>query len=402
MDSAIVRTTLVLVVPGILLIFGFSFVGAWLMERRRNYLLLLAGACALFALGAASQIFGWPPGPGPNAVVSGAIYTAAVVTASEGLLRRSHKRFGLDVDLAIVAGFTVLLAYYFYVERSLIARVYVQSFGYGLILLVTALRLSSLARGRTVDRVLFWVLLVFAVQFFPRTLLTIGFSAPADKAAFANSVFWQALQLSLAVLGASLAMAILAAAVADVIDDLRREREVDHLTGVFNRRGFEDRISGPLRKGQHSLVVCDIDRFKSINDTHGHDIGDIVLQAVARELNRSVRKRDIVGRLGGEEFAVFLPDTDAAEAHECAERLRAAVAQCSFDQPGVAPVTASFGVATQATGEAWTPLYKRVDARLYEAKRSGRNRTVSDATAGAAAEAAAEQAGMRFSLNSAP
>jgi diguanylate cyclase (GGDEF)-like protein len=402
MDSAIVRTTLQLVLPGILLIFGISFVGAWLLERKRDYLLVLAGACILFALGAASQIFGLPPGIGPNAVVSGAIYTAAVVAASEGLLRRSQKRFGLDVDLALVAGFAVLLAYYFYVERSLLARVYIQNFGYGLILLVTALRLSSLARGRMVDRVLFWVLLIFAVQFFPRTLLTIGFSAPTDKVAFGNSVFWQALQLSLAVLGASLAMAILAAAVADVIDDLRREREVDHLTGAFNRRGFEDRISGPLRKGQHSLVVCDIDRFKSINDTHGHDVGDLVLQAVARELNRSVRKRDVVGRLGGEEFAVFLPDTDAAEAHECAERLRVAIAQCEFEQPGVAPVTASFGVATQTAGEAWAPLYKRVDARLYEAKRSGRNRTVSDETAATADEAGAEQTNLQFILNSAP
>lgn len=397
MENAIVRTTLQLVPTGILLIFGISFVGAWLMERKRSYLLLLAGACALFALGATSQTFGWPPGTGPNAVVSGALYTAAVVAAAEGLLRRSHKRFGLDVDVAIVAGFTVLLAYYFYVERSLIARVYIQSFGYGLILLVTALRLSSLARGRIVDKVLFWVLLLFAVQFFPRTLLTIGFSAPADRAAFANSVFWQALQLSLAVLGAGLAMAILAAAVADVIDDLQREREVDHLTGVFNHRGFEDRISRQLRNGQHSLVVCDIDRFKAINDAHGHDIGDVVLQAVARALSQSVRKGDVVGRLGGEEFAVLLPHTDAQEAYECAERLRAAIAHCEFEQPGLA-VTASFGVATQTTGEAWTPLFKRVDARLYEAKRSGRNRTVSDMTPSAPGEAATDAIAYAVSL----
>ncbi|HEY8336206.1 MAG TPA: GGDEF domain-containing protein [Tardiphaga sp.] len=400
MKQEIVRTTLVLVVPGILLIFGISFVGAWLMERRRHYLLLLAGACALFALGAASQIFGWPPGPGPNAVVSGALYTAAVVSAAEGLLRRSHKRFGLLVDLAIVAGITALLAYYFYGERSLIARVYVQNFGYGLVLLVTALRLSALARGRMVDRVLFWVLLVFAVQFFPRTLLTIGFSAPADRAAFANSAFWQMLQLSLAVLGAGLAMAILAAAVADVIDDLRREREVDHLTGVFNRRGFEERVAGQLRKGRHSLVLCDIDRFKSINDAHGHDTGDMVLQAVARELSRAVRKSDVVGRLGGEEFAVWLPHTDAGEAHDCAERLRAAVAHARFEQ-GLA-VTASFGVGTQTSSEAWATLYKRVDARLYEAKRSGRNRTVSDLAAGAPARTTAEQRDLQFVLHPAP
>lgn len=268
----------------------------------------MAGACVFFTLGAGSQIFSLPPGAGPNAVVSGAIYTAAVITAAEGLLLRSGKTFGLYADVMIVCGFTAMLAYFFYVDRNLLARVYIQSFGYGFVLLVIALRLSELMRGRLVDRVLFWILLIFSVQFFPRTLLTIGFSAPSDRAAFANSIFWQALQLSLGVLGASLAMAILAAAVTDVIDDLRHQRDVDHLTGVFNRRGFEERIAGRLGKGGHALLLCDIDKFKSINDQYGHDVGDIVLKVVARQLELSLRAGDILGRMGGEEFAVFLPD----------------------------------------------------------------------------------------------
>jgi len=85
MDAAIVRTTLQLVTPGILLIFGISFVCTWLIDRKRHYLLVLAGACVFFTLGAGSQIFSLPPGAGPNAIVSGAIYTAAVITAAEGL-----------------------------------------------------------------------------------------------------------------------------------------------------------------------------------------------------------------------------------------------------------------------------------------------------------------------------
>ncbi len=378
MDAAIVRTTLQLVIPGILLIFGISFVCTWLIDRKRHYLLVLAGACVFFTLGAGSQIFSLPPGAGPNAVVSGAIYTAAVITAAEGLLLRSGKAFGLYADVMIVCGFTALLAYFFYVDRNLLARVYIQSFGYGFVLLVTALRLSGLMRGRVVDRVLFWILLVFSIQFFPRTLLTIGFSAPSGRAAFANSVFWQALQLSLGVLGASLAMAILAAAVTDVIDDLRRQRDVDHLTGVFNRRGFEERIAGRLRKGGHALLLCDIDKFKSINDQYGHDVGDIVLKAVARQLELSLRTGDILGRMGGEEFAVFLPNTSAREAQECAEQLRLAIQSCKFTDPDLGSVTASFGAGVLAPGETWTAIYKRIDALLYEAKRGGRNRTISD------------------------
>ncbi|MER8825351.1 GGDEF domain-containing protein [Mesorhizobium sp. M0938] len=265
------------------------------------------------------------------------------------------------MDAAILIGFTLLLAYFFYVDRNLLARVYIQNFGYGMILLIAAVRLSPLAEGRYVDRVLFWILLIFALHFFPRTLLTIGLSAPADKTAFANSMFWQALQLSLAVLGAALALAILAAAVADVIDDLRRERDVDPLTGVLNRRGFEERASAYQRKsgkGAASLVLCDLDHFKSINDTHGHDVGDSVLREVGRVLRKSARKGDIVGRLGGEEFAVFLPDTSSEEAYECSERLRIAIEENSFaGLKGVGPLTASFGVGTFKPSEAWSSLY---------------------------------------------
>lgn len=380
MDGAIVTTTLSLMSPGILSIFGAAFVCAWLIDQKRSYLLLLAFACALFAFGATSQILGVPSDVGLNAIVSGAFYTSAVLAAGEGLLRRSGKEFGLTIDMVILVGFTLLLAYFFYLDRSLITRVYIQNFGYGIILLITALRLSPLAGGRYVDRALFWILLAFALHFFPRTLLTMGRWTPVDKVEFADSMFWQALQLSLAVLGTGLALAILAAAVADVIDDLRRERDRDSLTGILNRGGFEKYMAALSREGgegSKSLVLCDIDNFKSINDTHGHDVGDNVLREVGRVLRKSARKRDIVGRLGGEEFAAFLPDTTPQEAYEFAERLRTAIEENRYSTlEGVVRLTASFGVGTLTSKDNWSTLYKRVDARLYEAKRTGRNRII--------------------------
>lgn len=382
MDGAIVRTTLSLISPGVLFVFSIAFVCAWLLERRHRYLLLLASACALFALGATSQILRWPPDAGLNAMISGALYTAAVIAAAEGVLLRSGKPLGLGTDAIILIASMLLLAYFFYVDRNLLARIYIQNFGYGLILLTAAVRLWPLARGRNVDRVLFWVLLVFALHFFPRTILTIGFSAPVGTETFANSVFWQALQLSLAVLGAALAVAILAAAIVDVMDDLRRERDIDPLTGVLNRRGFEERIAADLRKGGFgagALILCDVDNFKRINDAYGHVLGDAVLKEVGRVLCKSVRKGDIVGRLGGEEFAVFLPDTCPGEAFECAERLRIAIEKIGIAQPGgTARITASFGVGTLRPTDVWSSLYNRVDARLYQAKRTGRNRTIAD------------------------
>ncbi|MDF3813562.1 GGDEF domain-containing protein [Rhodopseudomonas sp. BAL398] len=311
-------------------------------------------------------------------MVSGALYTCAVIATVEGVLIRSGRAFGLWIDVAIFAGFSLALWFFFYVDRSLLARIYVQNFGYGLLLCAAALRLSRLRRGRVVDRILFWTLFLFGLHFFPRTVFTVGVSPPAGELAFADSVFWQTLQLSLAVLGAALAMAILAAAVSDLMDDLRRERDLDHLTGLLNRRGFEAEIAAPMHRAPEgvSLILCDVDHFKSINDTFGHAVGDVVLKEIGAILRRTARKGDLIGRLGGEEFAVFLPDASLSDAYECAERLRQTIANSQIPGLGNRSVTASFGVATIQEAGDWAALYKMADSRLYRAKASGRDQTV--------------------------
>ena len=101
-----------------------------------------------------SQIFGLPPGIGPNAVVSGALYTSAVLAVAEGVLLRSQKRFGWRLDVGVVCLLTLALAWFFYIDRNLLARIYIQNFGYGAILLVAALKLRSLVGGRLVDKAL--------------------------------------------------------------------------------------------------------------------------------------------------------------------------------------------------------------------------------------------------------
>ncbi|TDR94246.1 GGDEF domain-containing protein [Enterovirga rhinocerotis] len=379
MGDGVVRITLSLIPPGTLLVFGMAFLGAWSIEPRLRYLPLLAASCFVFALGASSQILYWPRDTGLNAVISGLLYTAALMLAVEGILLRSGRPFGWMVDLAAVAAIVALLGFFFYVERNLLARVYIQNFGYGLIILAAALRARSLARGRLVDRVLFWVLLAFGVQFFPRTLLTIGFSAPADARAFANSVFWQTLQLSLAVLGVGVALAVLLAAFSDIYETLKRERDVDGLTGILNRRAFEEITKAHMERGGEvsSLILCDIDHFKRINDAGGHHAGDRVLKDVGLILRSNARRDDVVARLGGEEFGVFLPATRLRDAHDCAEQLRAAIAAHGYALGAhLQPITASFGVAEIAPDDTWEGLYRKTDARLYAAKKAGRDRTV--------------------------
>ena len=380
MDASTVRVTLSLIGPAILLIFGLAFFATWRIDRRRTYLAMFAAGCGLFTLGAAVQIIYWPRDTGLNSMISGTLYTAAVLMTVQGLLQRGGKPVIWENHALILIFFALANWYFFYVDRSLLARVYIQNFGYGALLLGAAFRLRHLRKSRLVDQVLFWVLLIFALQFFPRTLFTIGFAAPVGAQAVADSVFWQSLQLSLAVLGTALALAMLAACASDVMEDLRRERDTDGLSGMLNRRAFEEQVRNRLRSRDRPgvLIVCDVDHFKAINDTWGHQAGDEVLQTVAEILRTPIRHPGLSGRLGGEEFGVFLPDADLIDAIAVATRLRRAIASHDFMLDGAPKrITASFGVADALVGDDWEALYRHADRLLYESKRGGRNRVSS-------------------------
>ena len=161
----------------------------------------------------------------------------------------------------------------------------------------------------------------------------------------------------------------------------------DALTGLPNRRAFEEAFSramgGARRSGQPlSLLIVDADHFKRFNDRYGHQVGDEVLQALARCLSASVhRPHDLVCRMGGEEFALLLPDTDQAGALRIADKVHAEVSTLAIGSAGIGAgaVTVSIGLASDvpagAADTAMTDLYRRADAALYKAKAGGRNQT---------------------------
>ncbi|MGV3574381.1 MAG: sensor domain-containing diguanylate cyclase [Devosia sp.] len=165
--------------------------------------------------------------------------------------------------------------------------------------------------------------------------------------------------------------------------ELRRLATTDGLTGVSTRRAFKEDAEKYValarrHRSQLSAITFDIDRFKAINDTYGHAAGDVVLKAMARAVEPILRQSDIFGRLGGEEFGVILPDADASAAMAVAEKLRHALLELRF--PGSRPallVSASFGVASFDPGaDDYDSLMLKADEALYEAKRTGRNRSV--------------------------
>ena len=164
----------------------------------------------------------------------------------------------------------------------------------------------------------------------------------------------------------------------DYLDSCEEAAFTDYLTGLANRRRFERQLAREVertRRYNHPLclLVLDIDNFKGVNDTRGHDAGDECIRQLGKVLQEGTRGIDLGARLGGDEFAVLLPETDFASGREVAERLRAAVA--SLDVPEVGRVTASFGLAAlPRCAQDARSLTAAADAALYEAKRQGRNR----------------------------
>ena len=158
---------------------------------------------------------------------------------------------------------------------------------------------------------------------------------------------------------------------------LRHQAETDHLTGLLNRRAFQEQLTALLHEARRSsrpigLVMLDLDHFKKVNDDHGHQFGDRALVAVADALRESVRERDVVARLGGEEFALVLPGTGPDASFRIAERARENVA----NQTGVDHrLTLSAGLASYPDdGQDAEALMRCADNALYTAKRAGRDR----------------------------
>jgi diguanylate cyclase len=165
---------------------------------------------------------------------------------------------------------------------------------------------------------------------------------------------------------------------------LRSEHVVayrDGLTGIANRLAYEERISQDIQRWRRfqlpvSLLVCDVDQFKSINDRFGHKSGDKALVVIAEQLASSIREIDFVARYGGDEFVMILSGTDLPNAYRVCENIRAKVESCPFHTAKCVPVqiTVSCGIAQLAEGDTAEALFERADKALYQAKSEGSNR----------------------------
>lgn len=169
---------------------------------------------------------------------------------------------------------------------------------------------------------------------------------------------------------------------ADLAAQARRLAATDMLTGSLNRRGFDEAGRALIASARHNrrsvaVILIDVDRFKQVNDRFGHPAGDHVLQRICQTIGAGIGQRDIFARIGGEEFALMIPDADLPIAERDAEMLRQAIAAMVINLAEPHRVTASFGIAELRDSDAdLTDIVKRADAALYRAKENGRDRIV--------------------------
>jgi len=372
--------------PAIAFFFAILFFSIWTYRKALLYLPWLASSFFFFGSAILLQILMIPRDVGINALATCVLYTGATLFFAEGVLRRVGLRpnylFNFTVAFSIFLG----IAYFYYEVSQLDTRVCILNFGLALLLLAASLRMRKKAH-QPVDRALFWALLVFSLQFFPRTLLTLqGLPDTQDLVKireYALSPFWIWLNLSFLVFTVLIGLLLAVAIASDIIAVVTQEAVTDSLTMVFNRRGFEDFAEKVIdsSKGQRqSLILFDLDDFKAINDIYGHHAGDAVLEQVGSLLRDHVRASDAAVRLGGEEFAVLLFDLSPPEVYEIAERLREEIASIRFEDRPLRrlTVTASMGVVELQTGESLDQALRRADELMYTAKRTGKNRTVAN------------------------
>ncbi|BDE72024.1 GGDEF domain-containing protein [Delftia lacustris] len=367
----------VLIAPLSILLLGCTLAVCWLVQRRQRYLLWIAGGYALVSLALA-----WQSIAPREQLHHWAVYTGAMYLFGTWCFARCMAgRYGVSAHpvLGLLIGAVVLAALYYYsrIQVDLWVRVHWLNTGLGLLQLLPA---PAMLRRRPpqdwLERMLYWSYVVFAGYTAARPLLVLALGS-TDLNEIARSTYWLVTLVSTLSFALLFTLMLLACTVRDVFTALRQERNHDSLTNLLNRRAFQEAAELRLADSHMapvSVLIGDIDHFKRINDSWGHDCGDRVLQAVARTLQQHVRSDDLVSRFGGEEFVLLLMRTTPEEAERVAERIRAQLSADGYVLAAGQRITISFGIAPVAANTALTDALTRADALLYSAKQAGRDR----------------------------
>ncbi len=364
--------------PLIFLVFSGGFFLMWHTARSLHSLRCFAVSYLFAASAMIGDFLRIAMDPDFASALISALYLAATVFFCAGLYQLYRNRVPwaalTAAAIAVFGAFSLGL----YGVRSLTFSAWALNAGIVSLYLgsIFALR-SDMREG--IHRVLRIVVSVSACLLLVRTAIVFGFGAAMTKANYAGSLAAVTLQLFIAVTALAVAGVLFVMYGMEIVRRLTRTSETDPLTGVLNRRGLENRLSSTIHDGPdgdvgYAVVMADIDRFKKVNDTYGHDAGDVIIRAFADLLGEVARECDCVARWGGEEFFIVISNAESASARLYAETVRARWESLRHDCLGGGTVTASFGVTNWRNGQDLSGVSRQADAALYRAKREGRNR----------------------------
>lgn len=368
------------VLAAFVILCGLATAWAWTLDRERSYLLLISAGTAVYAVGLWVQLTAVFPGIVMDVFVGALCTVVAPLLAMDALVRRTSRRplgyrFSIGAVIAVSAG----VVWFGVLDPHVVWRIRVEDYVFAAVLIYGSIRARLLTSGRTADPVLFCALIAIGLFCLARSWFGISADALQSGAVLSTEVFAAPVYAVFTIMIIPVVATIVPQEVGAVIGVLRVERDTDALTGVLNRRGFmveAQRMIDDASLAPVTLVLCDLDHFKRLNDKFGHQAGDEVLREFGRALRESARNLDRVGRVGGEEFAILLASSTRIKGFEFAERMRIRLSSATF--PSIPPphrVTASFGVASAGGNETLDDLIRTADRRMYQAKAAGRDRS---------------------------
>ncbi|TYR31409.1 GGDEF domain-containing protein [Mesorhizobium microcysteis] len=307
-------------------------------------------------------------------------FLCALLFLNVGLARRYDIEAPRTLLTAAFAVSLVVIALTLGMERGSMLRMALYQAPFAAMQAIGAGIVMAAGRRRLADSLLAGFMTLSALHFLAKPVVSVLVggpgASPQDYLGTSYAMFSQSMGTILSVATALLLLAML---IADLVKDITAKSETDILSGLLNRRGFEQRLEEALRRSASnglpvSLVICDLDHFKDVNDTYGHAIGDRIIALFAATLRENAADHHVLGRIGGEEFAIMLPGSNLAAGRLFAENARGAFSGLESERlPVASRFTASFGVAEMSHGEVSVSLMARADAALYEAKRAGRD-----------------------------
>jgi diguanylate cyclase (GGDEF)-like protein len=383
--------------PFLALALSGLFLKLWMERKAQSHVLFFCAAYSSYAVAFGLQASPWPFGDPGNALLSNLFLLGTFGATIHGIMLR-RRRPTPFVALAALAVLGFAAQFWFaVVHPDMTGRIYAVNFCYGGMMLLAAAEIRAFPDKTAAERLLFAVVLTIGVYSFARTVgVSLMQGHIIERSEYIGSLTWLVLNFSAALFALILALTLVYLVVLDAMQDLRAESMTDLLSGLLNRRGFEENGRKVLAHAGEiglpaALLICDIDHFKSVNDRFGHACGDQVIAAFAHCLRDAADGRHVAARIGGEEFAVVLSGANLKAGRLFAEAVRNACAMLkTAGLPEDYAVTASFGVAEMQAGEDLTSLMRRADAALYDAKRRGRDRVRSAEMRGDAAKPVAD------------